>query len=103
MLKSSEMYLSEAQGLQLLSAGDVMGWLGGLPLSMTEDVRVGRPAGGARMAAGAGSVGAEGCAGDAEGCAGDAERCAGGTGECGVGSDCGGSGCCGIGGDCVAN
>jgi hypothetical protein len=90
MLKTSELRVIEGQELQLACVGDVMGWLGGLPLSMIEDVRMGRPTTSAKSAQAAGHVGA----GD----------CASGTGECGVGADCGGgSGCCGIGGDCVAN
>jgi hypothetical protein len=89
MLKTSALNLAEGQGMQLVCAGDVMGWLGGLPLSMMEDVLMGRPTVGAKTAQAGGHVGGD---------------CASGTGECGVGGDCGGgSGCCGIGGDCAAN
>ena len=89
-MKTSELRVIEGQELQLVCAGDVMGWLGGLPLSLMEDVRMGRPAAGAQTARGGGAVGAV--------------ECVGGTGACGVGGDCGGgSGCCGMGGDCAAN
>jgi hypothetical protein len=90
MLNTSELLLIESQELQLVCAGDVMGWLGGLPLSMIEDVRMGRPTASAKSAQAGGNVGAVDCAS--------------GSGECGVGGDCGGgSGSCGIGGDCAAN
>jgi hypothetical protein len=76
--------------MRLVCAGDGMGWLGGLPLSMLEDVRMGRPTVGAPAAQAAGNVGAVDCAS--------------GAGECGVGADCGGgAGCCGIGGDCAGS
>jgi hypothetical protein len=90
MLNTQGLNIAEGQGMQLLSAGDVMGWLGGLPLVLIEDVRMGRPSTSAKVAQAFGSVGAMDCAS--------------GTGECGVGSDCaGGSGCCGIGGDCAGH
>ena len=57
MLKTSELRVIEGQELQLVCAGDVMGWLGGLPLSLMEDVRMGRPAAGAKTAHGSGAVG----------------------------------------------
>lgn len=82
--------VAEGQGMQLVHADDVMGWLGGLPLSLIEDVRMGRPTTLADAAQSFGNVGAVDCAS--------------GTGECGVGADCaGGSGCCGIGGDCAGH
>jgi hypothetical protein len=73
---------ADSLGMQLICAGDVMGWLGGLPLSLIDDVRMGRP-----TAQAPGNLGAVDCAS--------------GSGECGIGASCvGGSGCCGIGGDC---
>src|ERR1700735_380028 len=88
MLNTQELNIAEGHGTRLVCAGDVMGWLGGLPLALIEDVRMGRPATSVKMAQAAGNVGAMDCAS--------------GTGECGVGADCaGGSGCCGIGGDCA--
>ena len=79
--------VAEGQGLQLACA--VTGWLGGLPLSMMEDVQLGKTITNARVAQASGNVGAVDCAS--------------GSGECGIGADCaGGSGCCGIGGDCAA-
>ena len=87
MLNTQGLNIAETQGMQLVSAGDVMGWLGGLPLDLIEDVRMGRPWTRAKAAQASGNVGAMDCAS--------------GTGECGVGADCaGGTGCCGIGGDC---
>lgn len=82
--------MAGAQGLQLVSAGDVMGWLGGLPLSLIEDVRMGRATPAVTGAQAAGSIGAVDCAS--------------GVGECGMGTGCaGGAGCCGIGGDCAGH
>ncbi len=63
MLKSSEMHVIEGQGLQLVCAGDVMGWLGGLAAVDDGGCADGRPAVGARTAQGAGQVGAVECAG----------------------------------------
>lgn len=78
------------QALQVKTVGDIMGWLGGLPLALIEDVRMGRPKVPANAAQADGNVGAVDCAS--------------GTGECGIGSDCaGGSGICGIGGDCAGH
>jgi hypothetical protein len=90
MLNTQGSNIAKGQGMQLVSAGDVMGWLGGLPLALIEEARMGRTATSARTAQAFGSVGAMDCAS--------------GTGECGVGADCaGGSGCCGIGGDCAGH
>jgi hypothetical protein len=90
MLNAQGLNVAEVQGTQLLSAGDVMGWRGGLPLALIEDVRMGRTTTRAKAAQAFGSVGAMDCAS--------------GTGECGVGDGCaGGSGCCGIGGDCAGH
>jgi hypothetical protein len=90
MLNTQGLNIAEGQGMRLVSAGDVMGWLGGLPLALIEDVRMGRTTTGAKTAQAFGSVGAMDCAS--------------GTGECGVGADCaGGSGCCGFGGDCAGH
>ena len=81
---------ADALGMQLISAGDVMGWLGGLPLSMLDGVRMGRATADIAKAEGAGNAGAVDCAS--------------GGGECGVGAGCaGGSGCCGIGGECAGH
>lgn len=82
--------VAKGQGMQLVRADDVMGWLGGLPLSLIEDVRMGRSTTIAKAAQSSGIVGAVDCAS--------------GMGECGVDADCaGGSGCCGIGGDCTGH
>lgn len=87
MSKIQGLVLTGGRGIQLACAGDVMGWLGGLPLSLIDDVRSGRTATQLKMAQAGGSVGAVDCAS--------------GGGECGLGADCAaGSGCCGIGGDC---
>lgn len=89
-MNTSARSVVEGQGMRLVCAGDGMGWLGGLPLSMLDDVRMGRPTVGAPAAQAAGNVGAVDCAS--------------GAGECGVGADCGGgAGCCGIGGDCAGS
>ena len=74
MLNTQELNIAEGHGTRLVCAGDVMGWLGGLPLALIEDVRMGRPATSVKMAQAAGNVGAMDCAS--------------GTGECGVGADC---------------
>ena len=90
MSNTQGLNVAEGREMQLVCAGDVMGWLGGLPLSLIEDVRMGRPTANAKTAQAAGNVGAVDCAS--------------GSGECGVGMDCaGGSGCCGIGGDCAGH
>ena len=90
MSNTHELNIAEGQGMQLVAVGDVMGWLGGLPLSLIEDVRMGKATEGRKSAQAFGHAGAMDCAS--------------GTGECGVGAGCaGGSGCCGIGGDCAGH
>ena len=85
MSNTQGLNVADGHGMQLVCA--VTGWLGGLPLSMMEDVQVGRPFVYTSKAQAAGNVGAMDCAS--------------GSGECGIGADCaGGSGCCGMGGDC---
>ena len=86
MSNTQGLHVAEGQGIQLVCA--VTGWLGGLPLSMMEDVQVARPFASGTLSQGAGTVGAMDCAS--------------GSGECGIGADCaGGSGCCGMGGECA--
>ena len=69
--------MAEGHAMPLVFAGDVMGWLGGLPLSLIEDVRMGRPTANKRTAQASGNVGAVDCAS--------------GNGECGIGGDCSGN------------
>jgi len=57
MSNTQGLNVAAGQGMQLVCAGDVMGWLGGLPLSLIEDVRMGRPTASATMAQAAGNVG----------------------------------------------
>jgi hypothetical protein len=90
MLNTSALNVVEGLGTQLMCAGDVMGLLGGLPLTSIDGVRMGRPVAAAGRAQASGNVGAVDCAS--------------GSGECGIGADCGGGqGCCGVGGDCAGN
>ena len=79
---------SEGRGAVLVSAGDVMGWLGAFELAEGEGVRMGAAASRAGFAMAGGNAGAVDCAS--------------GGGRCGAGGDCaGGGGRCGAGGDCA--
>ncbi len=87
MSNTQGLTVADSRTMHLVGAGDVMGRLAALPLSLMEDVRMGWPTASLRTAGAGGTVGALDCAS--------------GSGECGIGTGCaGGSGCCGSGGDC---
>ena len=91
---------SEGRGAVLVSAGDVMGWLGAFELTEGEGVRMGAASTRAGSAMAGGNAGAVDCASGGGDCG--AVDCASGGGRCGAGGDCaGGGGRCGDGGDCA--
>lgn len=91
---------SEGRGTLLVSAEDVMGWLGASALAGGEGVRMGTASTRMGYAMAAGNAGAVDCASGGGECG--AVDCASGGGRCGAGGDCaGGGGRCGAGGDCA--